>query len=77
MNLRDVRKSDVGRVCQVKYDDIGLVTGMIVEISDDNKDFKIYIFASKTLANEDYDQIESIGAYVTPNGILESRVKAA
>ena len=65
-------KGDVGKLCLVKYDDIGRTEGMIVGIDDDKRGANVYVFSSQTVDSVDADQIVETGVYVTPNGIMES-----
>ena len=68
-------KNDVGRLCLVKFDDVGRIEGMIVGIDDDRKSVNVYFFNDQkvdTLVAA--SQIVEKGTYVTPNGILESQV---
>ena len=71
-----LNKGDVGRSCLVKYDDIGRVEGMIVEIDDNRKMADVYVFTDRAIDKSvEVCQISELGDHVTPNGILESMVK--
>ena len=70
-----LNKQDVGKLCLIKWDDIGRVDSMIVDIDDDRKGADVFDFSSKTLRNVDLDQIVQIDGFVTPNGILPSLVR--
>ena len=71
-----LNKSDVGKLALVKWDDIGRVDSMIVEVDDDRKGGKLYDFNSRVLQSFESSQVVEINGYVTPNSILESLVNA-
>ena len=68
-------KRDVGRLCLVKWDDIGRVESMIVEVDDNYKSCNVYDFNAHCLHSVDASQVVEKSGYVTPNAILESRIK--
>ena len=70
-----IRKADVGRLALVKWDDIGRVECMIVD--HDRCGYPVvYNFNDRKLDTlDDHKQVVEMGDFVTPNGLLESRVK--
>ena len=67
-----ISKSDIGRLCLVKWDDCGRVESMILEVDVSDKEVKVYSFTNRIIQRADFSQIIETGEYVTPNGILES-----
>jgi len=65
-----VRKSDIGRLCLARWDDIGRVECMIVD-HDHNGYVQVYNFSERQLDTLDCpSQIVEMGKFVTPNGIV-------
>ena len=67
-------KSDVGRLCLVKWDDIGRIECMLLEIDRGNKEAKVYSFVNESIEGVPFGQIVELGGSVTPNTLLESQV---
>ena len=63
-----IRKRDVGTWCTLHYDDIGNVTGLIVEAETDNIYIKVYIPAIRRCDNVGREQIIALGNYLTVPG---------
>ena len=72
-------KGDVGRLCLVKWDDIGRVESMLLEISNDRKykEAKVFDFNSRVIHNIEWSQVVEKNGYVTPNSLLASRYERA
>ena len=68
-----IRKSDIGRVCLVEYNDIGTVEGMIVEVDSETNDAAVFVFADRILDRHvSFNQIVETGHRITSHNILES-----
>jgi len=64
-----LKNGDVGRLCQIGFDDCGSITGIIVRINDD--DLKVFIPAFRNqhaLQNVESDQILSLGQHINLKG---------
>lgn len=61
-------KCVVGRFVRVRYDDIGVVDGLIVERYNDNQgkyfEFKVYEHTTHSTNRITYDQIVAVGPYL-------------
>ena len=69
-----LKKRDTGRLCLVKFDDIGKVTGMITNVHD-RRFADVFIFSERYIdSHVEAGYITELGDYVTPNGLLESLV---
>jgi hypothetical protein len=67
-----VKKSDVGRLCLARWDDIGRVECMIVDVNRAvlDRDIHVYDFSSRQLKVLDRSQIVELGKFVTPNNLV-------
>jgi len=63
--MKGLRKSNVGNWCLVKYDDIGVVTGLIVAAWPNDQSADVYVLALDTVERVDKNQIIHIGARVS------------
>jgi len=64
-----VRKSDVGRLCMVRWDDIGRIECMVVD-HDHNGYVQVYNFSDRKIETVDESsQIVELGKFVTPNDL--------
>ncbi len=70
--LRRIGTSDVGRLCLVKWDDIGRVECLITSADIGNQTIEIFMFADKCTDTVSHDEIAEFGNHITPNSILES-----
>ena len=59
-------KRDSGRWCTVKFDDIGRVDGLIVQINTEFKSADVYIAASNSIEDVEFNQIVELRDYVNP-----------
>ena len=63
--MKGLRKSDVGKWCLVKYDDIGVITGLIVAAWPDDQNADVYVPTLDTVERVDKSQIIHVGARVS------------
>lgn len=72
--MKILRNGDIGKLCLVKWDDVGRVESMLVQVDDDHRYGKVYDFNACVLRTVEASQVVEIGDRVTPNGILESQL---
>ena len=65
--MKNIRQNDVGRLCLVRFDDIGRQEALIIEINPEDKDLRIFSFATRSLQRVQYDMIVEINDYIIPN----------
>jgi hypothetical protein len=66
-----IRKTDIGRQCLVKYDDVGRLEGMIIDVGDNHPIshqplIEVYGFNDKTVDTVEPCQIVELGKRVVP-----------
>ena len=59
-----VLKRDIGKWCTIRYDDMGIVTGLILEAETDDRWIKVFRLADDMIDRVDRDQIVTIGKRV-------------
>ena len=74
--MRKLKRSDVGRLCLVRWDDIGRVECMLLDHGEDSYP-KVFNFSDRRIDTlDDKDQIvEMSNHYVTPNSITHSDIE--
>ena len=61
-----ISKRDVGRWCTVKYDDVGRIDALIVDVNPDDKNVDIFApaFEGEGTNNVDFSQVKELRDYV-------------
>lgn len=59
------KKSDIGKLCVIEYDDIGRVDALLLDKNELGFQ-QVYVFALKLVDTIDADQIIEIGDIITP-----------
>ena len=59
-----ILKRDVGRYCNVRYTDTGLVTGIIVDTDPSDRWVSVFLMGDRSVCKPDRSQIEKLGEYV-------------
>jgi len=59
-----IKKTDIGRMCLVQYDDTGRVNGILVDCETDETDVKVFSFATRELLNVNKSQVVALGDHV-------------
>jgi hypothetical protein len=59
-----IRKGDTGRWCTVKFEDVGRVDGIIINVNPEFKSLDVYIPALDTVEDPDFSQIVEIRDHI-------------